>query len=585
MKNNIIMLAITLLFCASCEEVLLEKRDLSGLNEQVYEDSLLARTFVDYIYNENLPSWPSGDFNVASDEVGGESRFFEGTVDTRTVTTFGTNIQPNNAYGKIRSINKFLQDIEEGGLSRSLIDRLKGQVYFFRAWRYFELVSLYGGVPLILEPQNPVGGATEELFVSRNSTSECIEQIVADLDQAIALLPGRWEDDNWGRITSGAAAAFKGRVLLYWASPQFNPNDIPDRWQRAYEANREARDLLVANGFGLHPDFQNMWFEEVGNPEAVFITGYNNSANDQQRKNMGYDNSTRPAYLGTDGGSNQPTKQIVDAFPMKDGKAIGDPTSAYTYDPEFFFVNRDPRFDATIAYNSATWHILGDPDYKLWTYYVDSSSVEPTATSTGFYSRKAINPEIPAGDVQYAGTDWMEIRFAEVLLNLAESACGVGQLQEAYESITAIRERAGIEPGTNALYGLQPNMAREAMFDAIIKERKIEFAFEGKRFWDLRRHRLFESLLNGTVRTGMRDIYDEATAELSPEDFAEVRNEIDMSENYATYFEREEILLDTRYEINWQPEYYFFPIPQQAIDNNPNLEQNQGWGGSFDPLQ
>lgn len=587
MKCHILILASLLLGSAGCEDVLIEKRDLSGLNEQVFEDSLLARTYVDYVYEQNLPGWPSGDFIKASDEMPGETKYFDGTVEINTVTTFGTAISSDNAYGKIRSMNQFLQEIDEGGLSQSWIDVLKGQVYFFRAWRYFELVSLYGGVPLVLTPQDPIGGGKDELFLPRDKTSACIDQIVNDLDQAIELLPGTWEHgEDWGRITSGAAAAFKARVLLYWASPQFNPGDAGDRWQRAYEASKAANEILLSNGYGLHPDFQNMWFEEVGNTEAVFITGYNNSADDQQKKNAGWDNSTRPAYLGTSGGSNQPTKQIVDAFPMKDGKKITDPTSAYIYDETFFFQNRDPRFYATIAYNGSNWPINGDADYRLWTYYKDEeTSVEPEATSTGFYCRKAIDPELAAGEVQYAGTDWMEIRYAEVLLNLAESACGVNRLEEAYAALVAIRERAGIEPGADGFYGLKPNMSREEMFRAILDERQVEFAFEGKRFWDLRRHKLFESLLNGKVRTGIKEIFNEASAGISPEEFEEIRDDIDVSATYVTYFNREELVLDTKYEINWQPEYYFFALPQDAIDNNPNLEQNQGWGGAFDPLQ
>ncbi len=586
MKYPIILITGLLLWSTGCEDVLTEKRDLSGLNEQVFEDSLLARSYVDYVYEQNLPGWPSGDFIKASDEMPGETKYFDGTVDVNTVTTFGTAISSTNAYGKIRSINQFLQEIENGGLSRNWIDKLKGQVYFFRALRYFELLSLYGGVPLVLTPQDPVGGNKDELFLARNKTSECIAQIVDDLNQSIALLPGQWEESSdWGRITSGAAAAFKGRVLLHWASPQFNPNDEADRWQMAYEANKAAKDILSANGYGLHPDFQNMWFEEVGNPEAVLITGYNTSANDQQKKNAGYDNSTRPSYLGTDGGSNQPTKQIVDAFPMKDGKKITDPSSAYPYDETFFFNNRDPRFYATIAYNGSQWPINGDQGYRLWTYYEEETSVEPEATQTGFYARKAIDPDLAAGDVQYAGTDWMEIRYAEVLLNLAESACGINQLGEAYAELIEIRKRAGIEPGSDALYGLKPNMTREEMFQAILEERQVEFAFEGKRFWDLRRHKLFEGLLNGTVRTGVKDIYDEASAGIPSDEFEKVRDEIDMQAQYATYFNTEEVVLDTKYEINWQPAYYFFAIPQDAIDNNPNLAQNQDWGGTFDPLQ
>src|SRR5690606_33146377 len=112
-------------------------------------------------------------------------------------------------------------------------------------------------------------------------------------------------------------------------------------------------------------------------------------------------------------------------------------------------------------------------------------------------------------------------------------------------------------------------------------ERRVELAFEGKRFWDLRRWKLFESLLNGKRRTGVI-IRLKANA---PADFAVNRDNVDLEFAYKNYFEIEDKNLDTRYAINWKPEYYFLPIPAQAIQNSPTLDQNIGWGGSFDPLQ
>ena len=579
---KVMLLVGTLGFFSSCEEDVFDKRDLSGLNEEVWNDSTLARVYVDYVYDQNLPSW-GGNSNL-SDESYGESVYLQGTVQVNTVTDFGTSINVNNNYGKIRSINQGLQELDKGTLAPEMRNRLKGQLYFFRAWRYFDLVRLYGGVPLVLEPQDAVGEAKESTFIARNKTSETFAQIASDLELATQNLPGKWLGADWGRVTSGAAAALQGRALLYWASPQFNPGDLPERWQKAYEANKKAKEVLLANGYKLHANFEEMWFQEVGNPEAVFITGYNNSANDQQRKNNTYDNSTRPKYLGTGGGSNQPTKEMVDAFPMKDGKKINDPTSKYTYDAKLFFKNRDPRFDKTIAYNGATWSINGNPNYKLWTYLVSNKTVEPTATNTGFYARKAIDKNTAAGNAQYVGTDWMEIRFAEVLLNLAESATGLNKLAEAYTELKEIRKRAGIEAGADGLYGLKPNMTRTEMFQAILDERQVEFAFENKRYWDLRRNKLFEKVLNGKRRSGINISLN--TTAISAADFEKNRENISLEEAYTKYFTISSKVMDTRYAINWLPEYYFFALPQQAITNNPNLEQTKGWnGGTFDPLQ
>src|SRR5699024_1426001 len=218
------------------------------------------------------------------------------------------------------------------------------------------------------------------------------------------------------------------------------------------------------------------------------------------------------------------------------------------------------------------------------TYTVDGTSVESDATTSGFYCKKAIDPDLKLNDVPYAGTDWMEIRYAEVVLNLAESACGIGKLNEAYDGLVAIRKRAGIEAGANNLYGLKPNMTRDEMFKAILHERQIEFAFEGKRYWDLRRLKLFEPLLNGTKRTGVTIKLN--TSAISADDFAAQRDTMNLDYAYENYFEIESKVLDTKFEINWQPNYYFFALPQQALDNDSKLKQTKGWpGGTFDPLK
>ncbi|CAG5068952.1 hypothetical protein DYBT9623_01685 [Dyadobacter sp. CECT 9623] len=584
MKMRHIPILLTVLALSSCQDVL-EKTDLSAFNEeQVFNDSLLARAYVDYVYDQNLPVWPTGDFLKCSDEIAGETRFFEGTVQLNTVVDFGTVVNATNNYGKIRSINQFLLKTPEGTLSQAYKNELMAQVTFFRAHRYYELVRLYGGVPLVLEPLEGVGQeAKDEAAIPRSSTSESIAQIVKDLDFSIAGLPGRWANSNdWGRITNGAAAAYKGRILLNWASPQFNPQDLPERWQGAYDANKQAIELLSANGFRLHDNFQKLWFEEANNPEAVWVTSYNNLVGDQVSKNQGYDNSTRPSYLGTAGGSNQPTWEIVQAFPMKNGKKITEAGSGYN--PQLFYKNRDPRFDQTIAFNGATWHINGNANYRLWTYLVDNKTVEQKATTTGFYARKAIDPNLATGAVVNSGGDWIEIRYAEVLLNFAEAACGINKLQEAYDQLIAVRKRAGIDAGVDGLYGLKPKMTRPEMFDAILYERQIEFAFEGKRFWDLRRWKKFETVLNGKTRTGI-DIKLKTNAITAP-DFATRRDAMPLDSAYLRYFEIVPRVLDTKYKINWLPEYYYFPIPPAALANNPKLEQTAGWpSGTFDPLK
>ncbi|UOR03586.1 RagB/SusD family nutrient uptake outer membrane protein [Hymenobacter aerilatus] len=595
---TLLALSASLLTLAGCQETL-DKEDLTAASEAlVFQNESLAFLNLSYIYDQNLTNWfgltgqglgntnPSG----LSEEVASESKYFEGTITQNDVTDFGTSLNATNNYGKLRTINTFIRAINQSPIPSQPRNLMKGEAMFFRAWRYFDLVRVYGGVPLVLTPLDGVGEeAREAAKLPRNTTTETYNQIITDLDSAIAYLPGKWPSASWGRITKGAAAAFKARVLLTAASPQFNPSDDVAKWQRAFDASKEAKAILDANGFGLHASYDQLWFQEVNNPEAVLVTGYNNSQGAQNRKNNGYDNSTRPAYTGTSGTSNLPTWDIVQAYPMLDGKKPGEST-AYPYSMQLFYKNRDPRFDKTIAYNGCTWPLNGNNNFRLWTYLRGTTSVEPSKpTNTSFYLRKAINPTLAPGDVQFAGTDWIELRYAEVLLNLAESACGANNLNEAYTQLKAIRKRAGILPGTGTMYGLTAGMSRAQMFDAILYERQIELAFEGKRFWDLRRWKLIEQKLNGMdkLRKGLT-ITLKTTA---PANFATIRDNLPLDSLYRNYFTITTNIRDTRYQtlrtgIQWKPEYYFFAIPQSAIDNNPNLIQNNGvWGGAFDPLR
>ncbi|GAB3577581.1 RagB/SusD family nutrient uptake outer membrane protein [Hymenobacter daeguensis] len=617
---TLLALSASVLTVAGCKDVL-DKTDLSSASEALaYQNEQIAFLNLSYIYDQNLPTWfgQSGtgigatNPSILSEEAAGDSPYLQGTVQINTVTDFGTNLAAasNANYTKIRTINMFIRSISKSPIPAQPRNALKGEALFFRAWRYFDLVRVYGGVPLVLVPQDAVGeDARAAAYLPRNTTTECFNQITADLDSAIAYLPGKYSgSSNWGRITSGAAAAFKARALITAASPQFNPTDDATKWQKAYAASQQATALLSANGFGLFTSagansYSQLWFTEANNPEAVMVTGYNTVANGTQpAKNNSYDNSTRPSYTGTGGGSNRPTWDLVKAFPMLDGKKPGESTR-YPYTVQQFYKNRDPRFAQTIAFNGATWPLNGNNSYKIWTYLrvsgTTATSVEPvpaSATPTSFYLRKAINPTAPANSVNIVGTDWIEIRYAEVLLNLAEAACGVGNINEAYTQLKAIRQRAGIEAGTDGNYGLQAGMSRTQMFDAILYERQIELAFEGKRFWDLRRWKKLESTLNGKRREGL--IITLKTTGV-PADFATTRDNLDLDLVYTNYFTLTTTptsnvptvrVLDSNSSfpngIAWKPEYYYFALPQQAIDNNPKLAQTNGWpGGSFDPVR
>src|SRR5437763_297112 len=273
-------------------------------------------------------------------------------------------------------------------------------------------------------------------------------------------------------------------------------------------------------------------------------------------------------------GANRPTVEMVNPFPMHAGRPIANNPA---YDSMYFWKNRDPRFKATIAYNGAVWELSGKAGRRQWTY-VGGESNNPTPT--GFYTRKAVDPRADALGAFNGQTQWIEIRFAEVLMNLAEAANAIGHTQEAYDQIIALSARAGIDPGTG-LYGLDPGMRGAALQAAIVLERQIEFAYEAKRFWDLRRNMLFEALLNGTRRHGVT-----ITLTVPAAQWNQVRDTVDLESEYQNYFQTQSKVLDTQFPINWQASYYFFAIPASQLQLNSKLAQTVGWaGGTFDPLQ
>ena len=200
---------LTTAVLSGCIDVL-DKKDLSAITEKdVWNNAQYATAYLNKLYRDNLPGW---DQDVAgySDEAYGETGILYGHLTTTSID--------NWPYKEIRNINIMLSSIETGNIDNATKTSLKAQALVLRAWRYFQMVRLYGGVPMILEPQ----ALTDDLYVTRNKTSECINLIIKDLDDAIDALPWKWTGDDEGRFTKATVMALKGRILLYYASPQFN---------------------------------------------------------------------------------------------------------------------------------------------------------------------------------------------------------------------------------------------------------------------------------------------------------------------------------------------------------------------------
>ncbi len=552
----------------SCSDVL----DIEDKNnyspDNVWTDENLSQAYLSNLYNLTFSGWPINCSGFYADEVNG-------------ILTSGL-IQPNNdnakywPYENIYKINTMLEGLEQGSLDEDTKKELKGEALFLRAFHYFKAVIYHGGVPYITKVQEE---GIDDLYVKRNSTIECFDLIVKDLDEAIQSLPEHNTGSNYGHIDASAALAFKAKVLLYKASPQFNPksgykNQYVDE---AFETNKLAYETLLNRGYGLLDNYTDV-FETEGHKEAVIAVIYD----DTNKKNGRNEHTCRPLSMSKDAtGGDQATWNLIEAYPMKDGKKIGE-SNKYPYDMQTYWKNRDPRFQATQVWNGAIFELGGISGRRQYTVHNiahvdDEFSLTSTSPRTGFFPRKGIMESNSQAAVTNNSFDWLEMRFAEVMFNYAEIACSKGNTEVGYDVLKQIRKRAGIEPGDNNMYGLKMGMNAEEMRLALLDEKRIEFAFEGQRFWDLRRNRML-NILDGSRKYGLlghfkgeitTEIQEKAARyELLPEDF--------------TYTVQE--VYNTGEAIMRVPDtYYFFPIKQSSIEQNGNLEQNIDWGGSFNP--
>ena len=232
-----------------------------------FDDPATSGAFLSNLYGSTLTSgWPTGMAGTA-DEGGGIIGDGWVTTDNGTMKFW--------PYGTIRKINMLLKELPTGKVAAEVKNPMIGQAKFLRAFLYFKMVYYHGGVPIIQVPQE----LTDDLKVLRNSTSECFDFILKDLDEAAAAVPPKYTGNDRGRIDQAVVLAFKGRVLLYKASPQFNPANPYDNahWATAYTANKAAKDFLDVNGYGLLDDFSKI-FETKGHKENILSVIYVNPA-------------------------------------------------------------------------------------------------------------------------------------------------------------------------------------------------------------------------------------------------------------------------------------------------------------------
>lgn len=484
-----------------------------------------------------------------------------------------------NTYLAIRKINTFIQKVNENSanFSEEWIAKRIDEAKFLRAYFYSELFFRIGGLSIITAPQDRTM-AEAELNVSRSTFEETFDFIVDELDEVISN--GNLEvkyingDADAGRATLGAALVLKGWVQLFAASPAYNSSSPavpvsddhlqsfatpdPERWATAAATNKQFIDTYGHRGTGkynLYPTMSQFWYESNEYNEEVIW----------DRQHVGvimpntYDTYGGPVVIHDvyyNYGNYNPTQKLVDQYQMANGKDITDPTSGY--DPQNPYVGREKRFYDFIVYDGAPYKQdwMPTPD----TIYMRIDQVNPSkneidfgsaeVTNTGYYFKKRLdNLHIPRGN--RVGANHVFYRYGEVLLNYAEAQNeSVGPDASVYEAINAIRTR----PGTD-LPELQPGLTKDQMREAIRHERRIELVFENKRLFDLWRWKI--AIVNMNEDLGCMLITNSVPA------------------NNSGVWVYTPTLLNTAHVFTQN--MYFNPIPQAAIDQNPNLKQNYGY--------
>ncbi|WP_345954296.1 RagB/SusD family nutrient uptake outer membrane protein [Mucilaginibacter sp. PAMB04168] len=615
-KNNITksVLALVLAACLpSCkQDEFFDIRDTGGIDAAIWSTEGAVQLQLNRVYDVVIPQFPyqlipdRGGVHLASDENYYPDRDewaraalgLQGALGNNDVRLTGNTYNGNagsNKYFDIARCNEAITNIPLGTLPQATQRTFLGQYYALRAMTYFELVKVYGGVPLITQPQRP-----ESLYLDgRKSAKECFDLILSDLNNAITMLEGFNPDDGTGRgrITKLIASCLKAKVLLYWASPQFNPANDVARWQTALQANKEAYDLCIAGGKKLMANYGDIFrVEGTTNTEAILVRTYSSTV---ERRGHDGENRMRPA---SEGGSPYqgytPTKKMLDAYPMLDGSIRGTSTQ-FPYDDVMFWQNRDPRFEATIAYNGSIWPLSGNANRKQWTY----NTALGESNGNGVYCKRFTTPGLAAGNVRYtnniggSGMDWIELRLAEVMLNYADCMNETGNITGAKDMVRQIRIRAGIVQGNGSNdYGLGVVTGINQMRTLLLNERMVEFAFENKRNADLRRTRQMHlltgnmtkieiNLVNPPVGNDLRDkgVLEAVTNGVM---FRETLN-INDKATYLRYFRPYVLITNNQYSAYSVPEFhYFYTFHNDFVNNGANIVPTIGWaGGTFDPLQ
>lgn len=438
-------------------------------------------------------------------------------------------------YTRVRRTNEALNNLHKyGQMSDADKTRLEAELRFMRAYLYFDLVKRYKEVILYDEDMNAI---TKDKSLS--SESDAWDFIGEDLDFAADKLPAK--ADAAGRLDKGAAHAFITRAMLYAGR---------------YDKVIASAEAVKALGYTLEADYADACSKSVtaGNVEAILQYQFSRADNVTHSFDYYYSPGGDFSLNGaTGGGYGTPTQELVESYELAVGGYpdweawhVDDVTATPPYE------DLEPRFHATVLYNGASWKGRtieswqgGDDGWCEWN--VDP---EPNGRSTtGYYLRKLVDEDHDVIAYSSGVQPVTIIRYAEVLLNKAEALYRTGKEAEAEGIINdEIRHRVGL-PAITA--------EGDALMDAIRRERKVELAFEGLWYWDLRRwgiaHKAWPEGLTDYQVHGFKITKDESGV-----------------------FHYSYVSVDDR-NRNFPEKLYRFPLPASELNNNGAVAQFPEW--------
>lgn len=605
----------SLLLLAGCDSLNLEPKD-EFQADQVFEDPGLTRAYLNEMYSHtgmgygdpmhtpgivdealNTHNHP-GSQNIMSTLTPGDRGQWDSPGGWSPEDPQYEAYDWGSAYSFIRDLNLFIQNVKGNEvLPANEREALLGEAYFLRGYFYQNLMKLYGGVPII-DGVFELGEGEQQYQVQRNSFTHTVNSVVTDLDSAAILLEGK-EPRRQGTATEAAAHALKSRVLLFAASDLYHDSPFggdneyvtysssDTTRQQLWEGVSAAADEVRSLGYSLGEDLSAEEYHQLfidGNPNTIWARYFDANAGFNHNQSQWVSPNGYFSWSG-----DTPTQEHVDAYEMADGSDFqwegADPTpenpeeesSKDPVDADNPYDDRDPRFYANIHYNSAEWRqrpsgapqstdpvgVIQTGEYEMpggdmvGGLDTDSGPQSWNASRTGYNLRKFIDRSIRP-DQQQAYNPWIHIRFAEVLLNEAEAEANLGNLGDARTALNEVRSRVGMPDETAAT---QPALLAE-----IRQEREVELAFEGHRYFDVRRWKMGEEAYQDAH--GIRII-----GELEGNPGSDMTlGELIAQDSYNYLYK-----VVHRQEREWNNKNYFLPISNEEMNRNTNLVQNPGY--------